>query len=295
MGGLGSGRRRGRRRPLFDEAFRLDAAELGRGGQLGAATSARFVVPAGAGVTDVLELGPHDSAITCRFTRRRAGHADQVVEYAIKISRTECNFGGTRPWLLCPRIGCRRQVRALFFDAPYLSCRVCARLTYRSQAQKKAVRGIEKAKAIHAALGGRPGLVHPFPHRPKGMHRRRYDELRREVEALERAYMADTAVSFDRVAAYVARLVGGLMPSLRNATDPTSRHGSRIVVRDAWTTHSVASLTRCRPNVVSRNGTSTRRSGSGPFGRLTVPIVTWGRNVAVSTPAIAPAIGRSFQ
>ncbi len=206
MGGFGSGRRRRSRRAVVEDAFRLDAQELGRGGRLEDGRSARFVFAAGGRATDTLELEPDDWAITCRFTRRRPGRADEVAQYAIEISRTDCNFGGTRPWFLCPRIGCRRRVSALFFDTPYLSCRVCARLGYRTQMQKSAVRGVERAKKIRAALGGRPGLVHPFPPRPKGMHRRRYDELRREVEDLERAYLADAVASADRLAEWVSAL-----------------------------------------------------------------------------------------
>lgn len=61
------------------------------------------------------------------------------MKYAVEIDRTECNFGGTRPWLLCPR--CDDRVAKIYQTATYdrWVCRDCAGLIYRSQTNRSAL------------------------------------------------------------------------------------------------------------------------------------------------------------
>ncbi|NCN51238.1 MAG: hypothetical protein COZ34_02420 [Candidatus Pacebacteria bacterium CG_4_10_14_3_um_filter_34_15] len=54
--------------------------------------------------------------------------------YLVNTARTECYFGGSRPWFKC--ILCNKRVGVLYLneDGNHLFCRECSNLRYRSQA-----------------------------------------------------------------------------------------------------------------------------------------------------------------
>src|SRR5215207_1253411 len=49
------------------------------------------------------------------------------------LTWTPCNYGGSRPWFVCPGKGCGRRVAILYGPINPLLCRVCLGLTYASQ------------------------------------------------------------------------------------------------------------------------------------------------------------------
>ena len=51
----------------------------------------------------------------------------------ILIDWTPCNFGGVRPWFLCPGEDCGQRVAILYGPTLPLLCRQCRGLTYASQ------------------------------------------------------------------------------------------------------------------------------------------------------------------
>jgi hypothetical protein len=56
---------------------------------------------------------------------------DKSLGQAFRVTRTACNYGGWRYWLLCPR--CKRRCAVLYSRGyPYYACRKCHDLTYRS-------------------------------------------------------------------------------------------------------------------------------------------------------------------
>lgn len=69
-------------------------------------------------------------------TNRRTGEKTDH-DYNIQLVSSPCNLGGKRWWFVCPLtvddIPCGRRVGALYFaGGPYLGCRHCYDLTYRS-------------------------------------------------------------------------------------------------------------------------------------------------------------------
>ena len=71
------------------------------------------------------------------------------VSYTVRIERTECNFGGTRPWWNCPSCGERV---AKIYNVPGRDkwvCRDCGDLLYRPQTYKGAV--VESFKHLDEA------------------------------------------------------------------------------------------------------------------------------------------------
>ena len=104
---------------------------------------------------------------------------------------TEQPFGGSRRWIVCR--SCQRRCRVIY-GGVYFRCRQCYRATYPSQYELIRLPGISRADRMRDKLGGDPGLLNPFPRKPKGMHWRTYRRLQREdwaaSDRLERALHA---------------------------------------------------------------------------------------------------------
>ena len=83
----------------------------------------------------------------------------------VTISRKKCNLGGYRYYFICTTLSCRNRTTSLFF--PYLKCRSCSRLFYRSQIRNKfsfinrAFDLIDKSEELYSSIAkstyrGRP-------------------------------------------------------------------------------------------------------------------------------------------
>lgn len=94
-------------------------------------------------------------------------------------------FGGARPYFICPGVvngrACSRRVAKLYGPGRYFLCHHCYRLVHASQSEDAWDRVLRRANKIRQRLGGDPGMVAPFPRRPKGMWRRTYERLAEEV------------------------------------------------------------------------------------------------------------------
>lgn len=120
----------------------------------------------------------------------------EKINYTIPVAWTPCNFGGQRPWFICPGQNCGRRVGKLYFPcyalSKYYLCRHCYDLAYTSQRENVVGRLFEKAWSIRRRLGGEAGLAYPFPSKPARMHWQKYLQLRgRHDEALSRAMNLD--------------------------------------------------------------------------------------------------------
>lgn len=109
----------------------------------------------------------------------------------VALSWSDCNYGGRRPWWVCPRCESRR--RKLYLLGGALRCRVCADIRYGSKLERKVARGLRRAREIRRRLGGRPGLVEPFPQRPSRMRWSTYAALRAEATDAEAAFLRSVA------------------------------------------------------------------------------------------------------
>ena len=123
-------------------------------------------------------------AVVLRF---RAQHWQdsqwKSVEQRVPITWTECHLGGRRPWFVCSVYTagryCGRRVALLYGAGELFACRHCYGLVYASQHEVVHQRGLGKARKIRMQLGGNPNILEEFPDKPKGMHWRTYDRLRR--------------------------------------------------------------------------------------------------------------------
>lgn len=114
------------------------------------------------------------------YRHRHHGGDWKPVEQAITFDRTSCNYGGYRTWFLCPR--CWKRVAILYGAGKYFLCRHCYDFTYSSQQESRSDRLMRKARKIRARLGASNNLMAPILFKPKNMHQKTFDRLRREAD-----------------------------------------------------------------------------------------------------------------
>ena len=111
-------------------------------------------------------------------------------EDTVSIEWRPCRMGGHQPLFICPGVawGCGQRVRTLYAGRPRFACRKCHELAYPVQRQTQMDRLLNRPQLILRKLQAPPNWS-PFtsPVRPKGMHRKTYERLCRELaEACER-------------------------------------------------------------------------------------------------------------
>ena len=115
--------------------------------------------------------------------RRRSGGEDWKDEsYPVYLGWTRCNFGGVRPWFLCPAMGCGRRV-AILYGGRIFACRHCFQLAYPSQRETADNRAARRADRIRKKLGWEPGILNSDGGKPKGMHWNTFERLTTEHDA----------------------------------------------------------------------------------------------------------------
>jgi hypothetical protein len=121
VGGIGSGRRPGEAsmRVTTEEVPALDVRDLKRKGLIAA--------------------GQERVGVVTRFRRRRRANLapgeKRIVELVahLRLTWTPCNYGGSRPWFVCPGEGCGRRVAIVYGPTSPPLCRLCRGLSYASQ------------------------------------------------------------------------------------------------------------------------------------------------------------------
>ncbi len=113
--------------------------------------------------------------------------------YDLSVAWTDCNYGGQRPWFLCPY--CSARVGKLYQRSlrGTLACRRCHQLTYVScQVSEDEQLNLKNVK-LRRKLGARgddlSGFA-PLPQRPKGMHQRTYERICHQLQANELKYLS---------------------------------------------------------------------------------------------------------
>jgi len=114
--------------------------------------------------------------------RSSAGELEQY-SYPVTLEWTPCNFGGKRPWFLCPVQGCGRRV-AILYGSNLFSCRHCSQLAYQSQREPADERAIRRAEKIRKSLNWAPGILSDMGNKPKGMHLKTFEKLNTQYDNL---------------------------------------------------------------------------------------------------------------
>jgi hypothetical protein len=195
MGGFGSGRPSGSGRDKVEDCRSIDVNRLHREACLRAGWIGGWQwTQDGEKVASINLRAEHDRLhLTYRF--RVGGSEWEDVTETVRIVRVACRFGGARPYFICPGVvngvACGRRVAKLHGPGRYFLCRHCYRLAHASQSEGPWDRTMRRANKTRQRLGGEPGIVSPFPPRPKGMWQRTYERLRHKV--FEAEMLADEA------------------------------------------------------------------------------------------------------
>jgi len=202
MGGAGSGGwYRFDKETTTDECQSIDVRDLHRNGLLqpGHSFSLRWS-RAGRQTGSIGGVAHDDDLVTFfyRHTRCSGGEWEDVKE-TVSLEWTPCNFGGERPWFICPGAGCGRWVSVLYGPGQYFLCRRCYNLSYESQRQDKTNRALRRAQKIRKRLSGSANMMEPFPERPQGMHRETYMRMFWEHHEAEMEQLAGMREWLDRL------------------------------------------------------------------------------------------------
>jgi hypothetical protein len=205
MGGLGSGNRyRFDKKTTTEECHSLDVRDLHRKGLL--KPGIRFRSPwsrAGRETGSIRGFVYQDQVILSYRHRSELGGEWEDVEESVPLEWTPCNFGGERPWFVCPGlvngVACGRRVAILYGPGRYFLCRHRYDLVYESQRENEMNRALRRALAIREGLGGSTNMTKPFPKKPKGMHRETYERLWWEHHEAEIAQLVGMREWLDRL------------------------------------------------------------------------------------------------
>jgi hypothetical protein len=117
---------------------------------------------------------------------------NQTVPQNIRVEWTWCNFGGSRPWLICQ---CGRRVARLFKGMGGYYCRsCCGNPVYESQRRSTKARAYLQAYRLRQRLGGSRPVLDPVPARPYRMRRKTYARLCERIKRLEQPLVGSRVV-----------------------------------------------------------------------------------------------------
>jgi hypothetical protein len=182
MGGSGSGNwYRFDSKTLAEHCLNIDVRHLNRKGSL--APGKRYYWKWQDGNNIVIETLPEAIELFYGISRNEQPRED--VHTKVPLSWSSCNYGGKRPWFICPGKGCGRRVVKLYLAGNYFLCRHCHDLVYSSQRERKEFRLLNKAQKIYRRLGVNNCDDLLIACKPKGMHQSTYWKLVEEAQELE--------------------------------------------------------------------------------------------------------------
>jgi hypothetical protein len=170
----------------------LDVRWLYRRRILDSAYPSRVTWSRGGEETASIQVSNRSGNLLIEYSCRGEGFS-----YSVSLDWTRCNYGGTRPWFICPGRGCGRRVAVLHGGILFL-CRHCHNIVFESQHEAPHYRALRKAQKIRERLGGSPNMGEQFPDKPKGMHRRTYWRLFRNYESAANRSWAPWMLKFAR-------------------------------------------------------------------------------------------------
>lgn len=179
MGGYGSGRTEWRAKA--ERALRLDIKSLKKQGGLRPGLSLTSRWTWNSGESSSITILTRENALELIYRVKNPGEDWKDRHQHIALAYTECNYGGTRPWFICPQ--CSRRVGVLYSRGLFL-CRHCTNVAYTSKSENLPDRMLRKANKIRDILGADYGVHKPI-RRPKGMHWDKFWRLHDDIQTLE--------------------------------------------------------------------------------------------------------------
>jgi len=193
MGGPGSGRRwHYGAKDTTEDSQPLDIRRLQRAGVLVPGRCFGWEWTINDRPVASIQVRVESDRVTLVYRHRRRGDSEwQAVEQPVRMARTPCHYGGTRPWWLCP--WCGRRVAVLYSAGTHFSCRRCCRLAYSCQREAADDRAARRADRVRRRLGWEPGILNGEGGKPKGMRWRTFERLCAEHQVFVRESLAGMA------------------------------------------------------------------------------------------------------
>jgi len=126
------------------------------------------------------------------YTDRKTGKQERIKQY-VELCWQDGKFGGKYAYFLCPI--CEKRVQFLYFEGKHFKCRECGKLNYPSQQVGKglteAIFNLQQAAIrINPALESYSpaDLLGYIPHKPHGMHQKKFDRLMVDFRQAQREY-----------------------------------------------------------------------------------------------------------
>lgn len=194
MGGIGSGRRHQIGKDTTSDYRSLDVQRLHRDGLLTPGNAFGWNWSRDGEVLASISIKTAADHMILTYRHRSGSDEWRPMEYAVRLDRTACTYGGARPWFLCPAEGCGRRVKKLYIGrAGIFACRHCYCLAYDCQRESHDGRAARRADTIRQRLGWEPGILNGLGLRPKGMHQRTFELLKAQHDAFVNAAVAGMA------------------------------------------------------------------------------------------------------
>ena len=206
MGGMGSGRRYQGGRSTTEDYRPLDVRKLHKAGLLAAGHVALWNWYSRGELRASIQVQAEAGRLILSYTTTIDGERKDC-RYPVMLDWTACQYGGGRPWFLCP--ACRRRVAILYRGAVF-ACRHCYRLAYESQRARDYDRLAGRADKIRRRLGWPVGILNPTPWtKPRGMHWRTFWRLTAEHNRLVGASLEGMSEHLGTVRRGLGRHAGG--------------------------------------------------------------------------------------
>jgi hypothetical protein len=187
MGGYGSGRWYSwGGKTTTESQHRIDIRWLKKQGFLRPGTAGVLSWSKGDEQTGSIGYRMEAKRMILNFRHRPNGGEWEPVEQSISFDRTPCNYGGTRTWFLCSR--CWKRVAVLYGAGRYFLCRHCYDLVYASQQEGRLDRLMRKIAKIRERLGASESPSMPILYKPKNMHYKTFQRMKREADDADRLY-----------------------------------------------------------------------------------------------------------
>ncbi len=189
MGGPGSGGwDRWDKRTTTEEIKRIDIRYLKKHGLLSPGRRS-LSWSSGGKPSGYIQYTMRSDCMMLDFKFRRNGGEWEPVKQTINFDETNCNYGNTRKWFLCPH--CNKRVAILYGEDKLFLCRHCYRLPYASQSEGCLDRMARKTRKIRHRLYidksafDSAKLTDGICIKPKHMHWETFHRLRRAESKAE--------------------------------------------------------------------------------------------------------------
>ena len=183
MGGPGSGTWwRWNKKTYAEEVNRIDIRYMKKQNLLRAGSSGSLSWSCNGEPTGNISYSMFHDHMILNYRHRQNGEDWQDIKDTIRLDETDCNYGGTRKWFICPSCGDR--VALLYGPGIYFRCRTCSGMSYASQSEGYLDRQVRKARKIRKRLAvdsewwDADCLSDPIFMKPKGMRWKTYERLK---------------------------------------------------------------------------------------------------------------------